>query len=47
MRTSSVLQKVPDLSVLTLTNTRVTDEGLGQLGRFFATLRPVHRQCPL
>ena len=34
MRTSSVLQKVPDLSVLTLTNTRVTDEGLGQLGRF-------------
>jgi hypothetical protein len=29
-----VLQKVPDLSVLTLTNTRVTDEGLAQLGRF-------------
>ena len=25
---------MPDLSVLTLTNTRVTDQGLAQLGRF-------------
>jgi hypothetical protein len=33
-RELEVLRDVPSLRILTLTNTRVTDEGLAQLGRF-------------